>query len=164
MSKYLTIISALIILFFVGGLNFIRISPVFAASPTPAGPSTQGIGCGGGMGPIGNIICSILSSGTSTDTQNTQVANSLNTLVSGIISFITIIAGLWFFIQFIIGGLQWISAGADKGLLEVARLRMLHAVIGLLIVVGSYILVGLVGNIFGLNIFNPGEDIIKLVI
>ncbi|OGG15695.1 hypothetical protein A3D77_01555 [Candidatus Gottesmanbacteria bacterium RIFCSPHIGHO2_02_FULL_39_11] len=162
MSKYLNIIiSALIIIFFVGLVHLIGIPKAFAQ--TPAGPNTQGIGCGGGMGPIGNIICGILNSNNTTD-QNTQVANSLNQLVSGIISFITIIAGLWFLIQFIIGGFQWISAGADKGLLEIARLRMLHAVIGLLIVVVSYIFVGLVGNIFGLNIFNPGEAIIKLVI
>lgn len=162
MKKHLiNIISILIIIIFAGGLNLIGIPKAFAQ--TPAYPNTQGFGCGGGMGPIGNIMCGILGTNDQT-VQNTQVANSLNQLVSGIISFITIIAGLWFFIQFIIGGFQWISAGADKGLLEIARLRMLHAVIGLLIVVISYILVGLIGNIFGLNIFNPGEAIIKLVI
>lgn len=162
MKKHLThIISILIIIIFAGGLNLLGIPKAFAQ--TPSYPNTQGFGCGGGMGPIGNIMCGILGTNNQI-TQNTQVANSVNQLVSGIISFITIIAGLWFFIQFIIGGFQWISAGADKGLLEIARLRMLHAVIGLLIVVVSYIFVGLIGNIFGLNIFNPGESIIKLVI
>lgn len=140
--------------------------PAFSADPTVTSApssSSQGLGCGGGMGPIGDALCNILSSNDK-EVQNAQVANSLNTLISGIISLITILGGIWFLVQFIIGGFQWISAGADKGLLEIARLRMLHAAIGLMILVASYMVVGLIGNLLGLDIFNPGESILKVVI
>lgn len=126
-----------------------------------ASDSSKGFGCGGGLGVVGEAICTILSLNDKQQ-QTEGVGNMINTLVGGIITFITIIAGLWFMIQFIIAALQWISSGGDKGLLETARNRMLHAVIGLVIIVAAYILVGLIGLIVGLDILNFATSIFNI--
>ena len=89
-------------------------------------------------------------------------------VVSNIIGFMTMAAGIWFLFQFIIGGFYWITAGGDKGKLEQSRDRILNAVVGLLVVVSGYSILAIAGyftgvdftisNITGfVNIFNPNK-------
>ena len=104
------------------------------------------------MGPLATLFC-----GKTGNDASTQAATSLNTIVSGIVTFLTIMASLWFIFQFMLGAFSWISSGSDKGALQMARDRMLHAVIGMVIVAASYILIGLVGKVVGIDILNPGK-------
>jgi hypothetical protein len=136
-------------------------SSVFMTRVAFASDSSKGFGCGGGLGVVGESICSILNL-SDKEQQKEGVGNMVNTLVGGLITFITVIAGLWFMIQFIIAALQWISAGGDKGLLETARNRILNAVIGLVIVVGAYVLVGLIGLVVGLDILNFANSVLNI--
>lgn len=77
-------------------------------------------------------------------------------IISSIIGFLTIVAGLWFMIQFILGAVSWISAGGDKGKVQQAKDKITQAVIGLAIVVAAYAIAGLIGNILGLDFLNIG--------
>ncbi|OGG03900.1 hypothetical protein A2W14_05515 [Candidatus Gottesmanbacteria bacterium RBG_16_37_8] len=120
----------------------------------------QGIGCGGGLGVIGQAFCN-LPTGT---TGKVKVGNSLNRLVSGIIGFLTMIAALWFLFQFIIAGFNWINAGGDKGAAQAAREKITNAVVGLLVVVSAWVLVALLGSLIGLDILNPGAVLQNLKI
>lgn len=117
--------------------------PVFAA------PNDQGIGCGGDLGPIAKALC---NSGTST-----TVGEQTNLVISGIIGFLTIVAGLWFGLQMILGGYDWINSAGDKGKLESARNKIVYAIIGIVVVVSAWVIVGLIGQLLGINIFNPGD-------
>lgn len=130
---------------------FFSTSPVFA--------QCKGLGSGGGFGPIADILCR-LNTGTITgpnDPRVTKVANTFNNVISGIISIITIIAGLYFLFRFIIAGINWIGAGGDKSKLEQAQDTINNALIGLFIVVGAWIIVGIVGSLLGFDILNPGN-------
>lgn len=64
------------------------------------------------------------------------------------------IGAIMVLIYFIWGALEWISSGGDKGKVENARNRITQAVIGLVVLVGSYVLIGFIGKIFFGDTFN----------
>lgn len=57
-------------------------------------------------------------------------------------------------IFFIWGAFEWITSGGDKGKVENARNRITQAVIGLVVLVGSYAIIGFIGEIFFGETFN----------
>lgn len=132
-----------------------------AASPAFAATGSTGLGCGGGFGPIAEFLCTLTKTapGTDpkTDPQVAKVANKFNTVISGIISLLTVLAGLWFLFRFIVGGINWIGSGGDKSKIEQAQDTINNALIGLFIVVGAWIIVGIVGSLLGFEILNPGN-------
>lgn len=128
-------------------LYFIGIIPVWAA---------DGLGCGEGFGFIAQILCPIKKGDTAV------VGGQLNTLISTIIGVMTVVAAIWFIFQFITAGYQWISSGGDKNNLQQARDKITNSVIGLVIVVAAWIVIGVIGKIIGLDIINPGQILINL--
>lgn len=88
---------------------------------------------------------------------NIDTSSTTARIVSNIIGFLTIIAGLWFLTNFILGAVTWISAGGDKGKQQQAKDKLTNAVIGLAIVVGAYAISGLLGSILGLDFLNIGK-------
>jgi len=118
----------------------------------------QGLGCGEGFGAIAKLLCGIQPGTAGSE----KVATRFNTLISGVIGFLTVFAALWFLIRFILAGFQWISAGGDKTALETARSKIFNAMIGLLIVVAAWVIVGVFGKLLGLDILNPGNLLINL--
>jgi hypothetical protein len=132
------------------------------ATPPPDTPTpVSTIGCGEGFGPIAKWLCDLQTTITPApgDSQRGMLGAKFNAVMSSILGFLTIVGGLWFFIQFILGGYAWISSGGDKSSLETARNKIFNAVIGLIVVVSAWVIVGLVGKIVGLDILNPGAII-----
>ena len=110
------------------------------------------------MGPFGNIRWGEGAEGA------TKALMSFTSVISNIIGFITIIAGIWFMFQFITAGISWISAGGNKESVAGARDRMRNALIGMVIVVAAWAIVGLMGDLLGLDILiqKPGKLIEQL--
>ncbi len=98
---------------------------------------------GGGLGAFSNFTLGTFS-------------QTVATIIGNIIGFLTIVAGLWFTINFILGAVSWISAGGDKGKVKEAKDKITQAVIGLAIVVAAYTIAGLLGKILGLDFLNIG--------
>lgn len=88
--------------------------------------------------------------------------NDFILILSNIIGVMTIVAGIWFIFQFIIGGFGWLTAGGDKTATENAQKRITNAVIGLVIVVAAIFLIDLIGNLLGIKILNPREVIYNM--
>lgn len=122
---------------------------LLGATPIFAAGSDQGLGCGGGFGVFGDILCK--------NNDKATVGSTLNKGVSTIVGFLTIVAALYFLFQFIIGGFQWISAGGDKQHTTEARDKITNSIIGLMIIVIATAIVGIIGKLLGLDILNPGE-------
>lgn len=61
-------------------------------------------------------------------------------------------AGVFSFIYLLWGGVQWITAGGDKDAIEKARRKILHALIGLLIVFSSYAILNGIRILFNVNL------------
>ena len=67
--------------------------------------------------------------------------------ISNVIKFITIAAGLFAFINLIIAGFTYISAGSDSKKTGEAWSRIYMSLIGLVIIVSSYALAAILGMI-----------------
>lgn len=94
--------------------------------------------------------------------ENAALLENVEQILSAVIGFITVIAGLFFLFNFIIAAFNMITTGGDQGKLEKARDRMIHGVLGLIIVVATYAIVGLIGAIVGLDILNPAAQLLEL--
>jgi hypothetical protein len=86
-------------------------------------------------------------------------ATALESLISNTLVVLTVIAGLAFVLYFLLGGLNWITAGGDKGKIDKAKGMMTGGATGLIIIVLSYSITWIVSAALGLNILAPGEVI-----
>lgn len=87
----------------------------------------------------------------------------LGDLVVMLINIGIIIAAVVFFFIFLIGGIRWITSSGDKAQIESARNTIMNALIGLVIVLSLFAILGLVGGLFGINLLqiNLGDLIIR---
>ncbi len=87
---------------------------------------------------------------------------NLELFLSNIIGALTIIAALSFLFYFVTGALNWISAGGDQGKISKARDQMVQGVIGMIVIVLSYALIGIIGTFLGVDILHPSAAIQNL--
>ena len=67
-----------------------------------------------------------------------------------------VVGVLFFFVNFILGAIQWISSGGDKQALEGARSKITSAIIGIVIMFALFAVVSLISYFFGgLSLINP---------
>jgi hypothetical protein len=104
--------------------------------------------------PLGNIGGPGFGTINNSDFGNGLSATPLEkmaNIISGVIGFMTIGAGIWFIFMFLVGGYTWMTSMGDKHRLEEARDRIVNALIGLVIVVGGWAMLALVGQFFGID-------------
>jgi len=109
---------------------------------------------GPNLGPWGNIV--------QKGTESGPAASAFVGIISNVIGVMTIIAGIWFIFQFIIGGYGFMAAGGDPKKMETARAKITSALIGLIVVVAAYAIIHLLGRLLGFEILNPQTIIEKL--
>jgi hypothetical protein len=80
-----------------------------------------------------------------------EIQTDLGAYVSNIVSVLLSAAALATFAFLVWGGINWITAGGDKGKIEEARNRITQAIIGLTIVAASWAIFLLVNYFFGLG-------------
>jgi hypothetical protein len=88
---------------------------------------------------------------------------SLELYVSDAIGIITTLATLFFIVYAFLAAFQWTTAGGDSGKIEKAKNRFIWGTLGLILIVASYAIIGLVGSLIGISILNPAELIQTLV-
>lgn len=79
----------------------------------------------------------------------------LGPFISTIITAITVVAGLAFVLYFMLGGLKWITSSGDKGKAEEAKSELTQGAIGLIVVLVSYFIAGIIGGVLGFDILSP---------
>lgn len=80
-----------------------------------------------------------------------------NKFLSGAIGLMTIIAAIWFTINFFIGAIGIVTAGGDKAKVESARSRIITGILGLVVTIAAVFVIDLFGELIGLDILNPAE-------
>ena len=80
------------------------------------------------------------------------INNTLGDFVSHTIPAIILVAALATFIYLIYGGVEWITAGGEKGKIENARNRITQGIVGLAIVACAWAISSLVMYFFGIDI------------
>lgn len=63
-------------------------------------------------------------------------------------------------IMFLWGAIEWITAGGDSAKVGKARERITQAVIGMILLVGSFVIIGFIGQVF----FGDNFDILNLTL
>ena len=100
--------------------------------------------------PLGNIDCT-----TGSFCPNGDPTVQADALINLIIKFLSIMAGLAFFIYFVLGAVTWVTAGGDKGNVDKAKTMMTNAAIGMIIIAASYAVVWIIQTVLGIPILNP---------
>ncbi len=77
-------------------------------------------------------------------------------LLSSAIGAALLLSALLVFGYLVMGGIQWITSGGDKGKTEAARNKITAALVGLAIVASSYAIMQIIAFFFGINIFGGG--------
>lgn len=83
----------------------------------------------------------------------------LELVVSVIIGVMTVLGGLYFIFMFLTGAYEWINAAGDKNRLQKAQARIIHAIIGLVILVAAWAIISLFGYVLGFSILNPADQL-----
>ena len=124
---------------------------VYAQNETPLG--TFG---GPGLGPFAQIPYTV--------NDGTKALNDIASIVSSIVGIMTVAAGIWFLVQVLIGGFNWITSGGDKTKLETARHRITDAFVGLIVVVAGWAILAIAAMFFNVDFLltRPGETIQQL--
>lgn len=78
--------------------------------------------------------------------------SDLGKIISSTFAFLLIVAGLLAFAFLIVGGIQWITSGGDKAGLEGARNRIIHAVVGVIVVFSAWAITLLIQQFLGITI------------
>lgn len=87
-----------------------------------------------------------------------SVESGFGLLLTNIVRLITIAAGLWSFANLLIGGFTYITANAEAEKLVQAWAKIWQSLIGLIIIVGTFALTGIISKLlFGsyTTILNP---------
>ncbi len=95
------------------------------------------------------VLQGSLGSG-SIETGGTTVGKIIGTLIGAIFIFSFLLA--FFFL--LTGGVSWITAGGDKGQLQLARDKIVNALVGLIIVGAAWAIFKLVGGFLGIQFPN----------
>lgn len=96
-------------------------------------------------------------------TDGTQAFSTIELLVSNILGLMTALGSILFIVYFLLGAIGWITAGGDSGKIGKARDQMLQGVMGLIVLVGLYAIVGVISSIVGIDILNPAQMLEGLV-
>lgn len=114
--------------------------------------STQLAQFGGGFQPVATKL-------TGDSATNEGVLKNLESAISLVLGILTIIGSLFFLVYFFTAAYKIIMAGGDSSKLSSAWQQMVYSILGLIILVTGYFIVGLIGSIVGIDILNPAEMI-----
>lgn len=77
---------------------------------------------------------------------------NISQLIDNLVQVIFFVAGIGFFVNFLVGGIQWINAGGDAKAMQSARARITNSLIGLVIVVAAFSITRIIENVLGISI------------
>ncbi|SRR5260221_9925444 len=75
-------------------------------------------------------------------------------LIPSVIGLLFVGGSILFFFMLLIGAIQWISSGGDKGAVEAARGRLTQALIGIVVLFSAFAIIKLIEGFFGINILS----------
>ena len=78
--------------------------------------------------------------------------SDLTIVFGNIISFLAPIAAVAFLVMLIVGGFQFLTSGGDAKAVGAARTTLTYAIIGIILVVASWLILLIIGNITGADV------------
>ncbi|MFH1721519.1 MAG: hypothetical protein ABH950_02815 [Candidatus Altiarchaeota archaeon] len=97
---------------------------------------------------LGVIVC-LFGSNVLAQEETTALQNALSTILCVVINLLIFIAGGIAMLIIILNGIKWIASGDDPGALKQARQGIVHAIVGLIVVLVSIFMVSTVVSAAG---------------
>lgn len=94
-----------------------------------------------------------------TEGAETDPGANLEIILSNVLGLMTTIGAIFFVVYFVMAAVEWITAGGESGKITNARNKMMQGVLGLIILVAAYGIIGLIGSLVGISILNPAETL-----
>lgn len=85
---------------------------------------------------------------------NTGAASNVAILLGTFIRVMVIIAGLGFILYFVIGAVEWITGGGDKGKVEEAKNHIINALTGLTVMLALYAVLVFLNQVLHIDLLN----------
>lgn len=79
--------------------------------------------------------------------------DTLSKVVSNAMTIMLILTVVLALIFLVLGGIQWISSGGDKGKVAAARQKLTMAIVGLVVALGAFFIVNIFGYFFNVKLF-----------
>jgi len=92
-------------------------------------------------------------------TTDVATIGSLVSLITNAINAIVMLSGVVLFVMLLVGGMSFLLSGGDQKKLEKAKGTLTGAFAGLLVLVGSYLILKLIQTITGVNVTTFGIQI-----
>lgn len=89
-------------------------------------------------------------------------AVTLSSIVNFLVQALFAIGSIAAVCYLIYGGIKWIISGGDKAGVEAARNHIVAAIVGLIIIVGTFAIISLVYSVLGLGPFNSSFTLPKI--
>lgn len=110
-------------------LGVLFINPVYAAtSPTPVPATWQN--------------CMV---------NETPTIKCLEVVFGNVLEAVVALAGIALFIMLVVGSFRFLTSGGDPKQTETARKTMTSAILGLVLIIGSYLILRLIANFTGID-------------
>jgi hypothetical protein len=93
------------------------------------------------------------------DLESVTILTYVNRTISFLITLMTALAGLFFLAQFFMGAFNWINAGGEAKKVQESRDRITQGIMGLVVIIVAYSVIGLISTVLGIEILNPGQFI-----
>lgn len=87
----------------------------------------------------------------------------LTKIFSNTFGVLTIVGGLIFILYFTLAGLSWITSSGKPDKVQKAQEQMINALIGLIVVVASFSIAYIVGEVLGIKILDPAYYLEKFL-
>lgn len=84
-------------------------------------------------------------------------------IISNVIGFITVAAGVTFVVYIVLAGLTWITAREESERISKSKQMLMNALVGLAIIAASWALTGVLETVFGFTILHPAELIYNMI-
>lgn len=80
--------------------------------------------------------------------------DTLETIVSKTVGFLTVAGGATFLVYLLVGGLTWITSREESERISKAKQMLTNALVGLAIMVSAWAFAGVMGVVFGFDILD----------
>ncbi len=96
------------------------------------------------------------------DKVGAEAASNFDRVLSVALGGFTLVAVIYFLFVFLTAAFEWMSAAGDSGKVQKAKDSMTNGLIGLIILVAAYAIIGVIGTMLGIDILNPGQLLLNL--
>lgn len=87
----------------------------------------------------------------------------IGNFLSSLISLIFTVSGIVFIFMLLWGAFSWLISGGEKEKLAAAQQRIIHAIIGLILIAISFALIGIIGAFTGFELFKGQSEIFEKI-